>query len=160
MGNNMGNGECRHLKWIPHPETDNVVTCANPECGEVRQFTPTGVRILKKSKCNSQIQKKEKEGKMAKGINPQERHRYYEENRGAILADIIAMGPEAARRKWKIPITSFAQITARWQKQGIQPGATMDMSRYVLPPFPEFSNNWETEVQLSWLETYRALAGK
>jgi hypothetical protein len=47
---------CKHPKWIINGE--NIGTCANPECGEVRRFPlAAGERIvvLKKSKCNSRI---------------------------------------------------------------------------------------------------------
>jgi len=49
---------CTHHKWLINGE--NIGTCANPECGEVRQFPwnkVEKVKVIKESKCNSRIRR-------------------------------------------------------------------------------------------------------
>jgi hypothetical protein len=50
---------CKHPKWVINGE--NIGTCANPECQEVRRFpfnAKDSVEVLRKSKCNSRIERK------------------------------------------------------------------------------------------------------
>jgi hypothetical protein len=54
---------CNHLKWVI--DSDNIGTCSNPQCQEVRRFplsSKESVEVLRKSKCNSRIERK--------GVNP------------------------------------------------------------------------------------------
>ena len=138
----------------------------------------------------------------------QERHRYYEENKGAILADIEAIGATATGEKWKIPGGTLSTLRHRWQKNPKSNIKTAwDKHEYYekhkeeilhdlkvlgrkttkekwklaastlvtlltrwrvpleervapngwLPQLPEFSNTWEPEVQVKWLEIYGKL---
>lgn len=46
----------------------------------------------------------------------EERHKYYEQNKEAILADVKAMGVMATGEKWKIPGGTMSTLRRRWQK--------------------------------------------
>ena len=44
----------------------------------------------------------------------QERHRYYEDNKEAILTDLKSMGIPATAKKWKIPYATVNTLRRRW----------------------------------------------
>lgn len=51
---------CKHPKWLINGE--NIGTCSNPECQEMRRFplsSKSSIEILRPSKCNSRIERKE-----------------------------------------------------------------------------------------------------
>jgi hypothetical protein len=164
---------CNHRKWLLNSQ--NIGTCANPECGEVRQFPLNGgepVTILKESKCNSRIKKGEKvvvkEDKKhgrKHDINPYLRHIYYEKNREGIVADLITIGRAATQHKWGIPRggTIFS-LEKRWLTleqialvNTITLKSLTPLENGRLPSLPEFSDTWEAPVQLKWLEIYEKL---
>lgn len=162
---------CKHLKWII--DSQNIGTCANPECEEKRQFPlckGDPVVVLRESKCNSQIGKEEvkevkekprKRGRRKKG-NLHERSVYYENRKAPIIADLFDMGRTATREKWNIPKGTIGKLERRWltEKQrseitsdGPQPKTQKD----GLPVFPEFSTTWDPTVQVKWLEMWPAV---
>jgi len=115
----------------------------------------------------------------ARGWNKGERHDYYESNKEAIIADLLSTGRTATREKWNIPKGTLGKLMSRWltkeQKAAIpisepeapvttsespHPSTNSTPSNGRLPPFPPFSDKWETEVQLQWLEVYSELATK
>jgi hypothetical protein len=141
----VSNLVCPHKKW--NIDNHNVGTCANPECGEVRQFPLNEgeeVVVLKKSKLEEKHM-----------VNPKERHLYYEKNKEAILADVKNLGEPATRKKWGIPRgATLPNLLKRWQ--GSRPHVA-PRDDHTLPAFPEFSNNWEASVQVTWLQIYGKL---
>jgi hypothetical protein len=171
----MGNEPkvCNHLKW--NIDSQNIGTCANPKCGEVRQFPFSAgepVIVLKESKCNSQIKKeevKEKPGRKPRkpGRKKASRHgslfersRYYEKNKEAIIADLFAMGRTATCEKWNIPKGTIGKLERRWLTEKQRSEITADGSQQPktqkdgLPAFPEFSMTWDPTVQVKWLEVW------
>ena len=95
------------------------------------------------------------------------RHRFYEENKAAILADIKSIGTSATAKKWKINGASLHHVLKRWEREAsdkVQKTATSQdkiiptaSSDGKLPPFPVFSDSWTSPVQLKWLEIYEKL---
>jgi hypothetical protein len=115
---------CNHPKWTI--DSQNIGICTNPDCQEMRQFPLSSrdhVVVLRESKCNSQIQEgkepviqEDKEGdvKQAKKISRAERHKYYEQNKDAIIADLLKQGRTATSKKWDIPTSSLFVLQNRW----------------------------------------------
>ena len=83
---------------------------------------------------------------------------WYIEHKAQILADIKRFGELKTRRKWAIPTGSWSMLMKRF---GCRPGAAdqvkHEVSLDILPAFPAFSDSWPEQVQLAWLEAYRAL---
>jgi hypothetical protein len=208
---------CEHKRW--NIDSNNIGTCANPECKEIRLFPfekGEEVRILRQSKCNTPGQalskeefnqvienlrssgrdttelekirdevyseksvesKKKKKKRKGKGSKFHQqlpnfvKHRYYEENKDAIVADLFSLGRPATRAKWNIPSSTMSQLQGCWltaeQRAQItaityslpakprSPKTKAQNGR--LPAFPEFSNNWDPAIQLKWLEIYEGL---
>jgi hypothetical protein len=159
--------ECIH-RW--QVDNNNIGTCS--QCGEVRQFPweKGPVIVLKKADpCISQVKEEH--------MNPNmERHRYYEDNKEAIIADLLSVGREATRKKWNIPVGGvLPSLEKRWltqeQRSAIPtrhrrtkavtpPPTNPTPSNGRLPPFPQFSATWDPSIQVKWLEVYRELATK
>jgi len=166
----MGNKVCNHPKWIL--DSQNIGTCANPECEEKRQFPLHKgdlVVVLRESKCNSQVEKgeevKEKPGRKKASSHLFERGVYYEKNKEAIVADLFAMGRLATREKWNIPKGTIGKLERRWldkkQRSKITPGPQQPKTQKDrLPAFPEFSTTWDPTVQVKWLEIYEKLRNR
>jgi hypothetical protein len=155
----------------------NVGTCSL--CGEVRQFPwdrEGQVAVLKEGNPNhSKTHKPRRKTMHHKHHQIQERHRYYEANKEAIIADLLSLGRAATKKKWGIPpggtITSLEE---RWlteeqrstipsnprgrPKQQPHHSTIATPSNGRLPPFPPFSDNWQPEVQLEWIAVYEKLA--
>jgi hypothetical protein len=119
-------------------------------------------QVLRKWKV---IQTRLDQGKIPKAShkNNQVRHRYYEANKTDIIADIINIGPAAARKKWGIPTASYGFLTLRWQPEINKQAALLghvgsSPSSNGLPRLPEFSNDWEPEVQIKWLDVFAKVA--
>jgi len=160
--------ECTHRFAI---DKQNIGTCP---CGEVRQFPwekGGQVTVLKKGDpSTSQVSQKEEDM-----TSIRERHKYYEKNKEAIIADLLTLGRAPTQKKWGIPpggtITSLEE---RWlteeqrstlpsnprgrPKQQPHPSTNSTPSNGRLPPFPQFSDTWDPSVQLQWLEVYSELA--
>jgi hypothetical protein len=150
----------------------NIGTC--PICGEVRQFPwdrDDPVYVLSKGDPSiSQVSKKEEHMRHKTLSNIQERHRYYEDNKEAIIADLLSLGRAATRKKWNITSSSLHSLEKRWlteeqratilgdnpgrPKQQPHPSTSPTPSNGQLPPLPQFSDKWQPEVQLKWLEIY------
>lgn len=91
------------------------------------------------------------------------RHRFYEENKIAIVADVKSIGTSATAKKWKINGASLHHVLKRWEREAkaAQPEQDKVISKTSsdgrLPPFPVFSDSWTPEVQLKWFELYEKL---
>ena len=158
---------CNHPKW--NIDNHNIGTCSNPKCGERRQFPfnkDGEVVVLTLSKCNKgsqlgEVTPKKKRGRPRKRKNRSalmERHEYYLANKEAILTDHYALGHSRTAKKWEIPSSTLAGLMRKWL------GAKDDAGRpgrwtgiYRLPSFPPFSNSWEPQVQVLWLQAYMKL---
>lgn len=159
---------CVH-KW--NIDNHNVGTCLL--CSEVRQFPlEAGEKPVVLKKGHPRAKKHR-----AKGLSHDElwrRHDYYVAHKDEIIADLFALGNAATRKKWEIPIQTVHNLKSRWltpeQRAQITrwgPGpapsplsSSSSSGNGRLPHFPEFSNNWEPEVQLQWLEVYGTLASE
>ena len=171
--------ECIHRFQV---DSQNIGTCSL--CGEVRQFPydkGEPVKVLKNGNNSNRAAKKEETVKKTERRNQgrntqiQERHRYYEDNKEAIIADFFSKGRLATREKWGITSSSLHSLERRWltkeqrstvpsnpgrPKQQAHPSTNSTPSNGRLPPFPQFSDTWEPEVQLEWLGIYGRLAEK
>lgn len=166
--------ECPHKKW--KIDSHNIGVCTNPDCGEVRQFPWDGkgeVIVLKKGNpISDETDNSAKEEHM--GTNIRERHRYYEDNKETIIADLLSIGRVATRKKWKIPAgATLPGLEKRWlspeQRSIIKPHGPPDTSNLTtptvqakgkLPLFPEFSSTWDVSVQTKWLEIYERIVNE
>lgn len=155
-------------------DNQNVGTCS--QCGEVRQFPWDGkgpVIVLKKGKLPQNHANKEE----TMNVHIAAKHKYYKDNKEAIVADLLSKGKAYTRGRWKIPKGTIGQLINRWLTEeqrlkipvnlGTPPGTPGETphpstnstpSNGRLPPFPQFSNTWEPEVQLQWFEVYETLA--
>jgi hypothetical protein len=155
-------------------DNHNIGTCSL--CGEVRQFPLEGreVVILKKGNHSSSDMQKEE----IVNVHIAAKNKYYEDNKQAIIADLLARGKAYTRRRWRIPKGSLGRLMSRWltkeqmlampisepEAPATTPGETPHPSTSStpsdgrLPPFPPFSAQWPPEVQLEWLSVYEALA--
>jgi hypothetical protein len=172
--------ECTHRFQV---DSQNIGTCSL--CGEIRQFPydkGEPVKVLKKGSPNHLLSNDNKpDNQRRTGMHRHEgkypkKHRYYEDNKEAIIADLLSQGRSATRKKWNIPKGSLGRLERKWltEEQRLKlsvnpdtppgtpepphPSTTSAPSNGRLPPFPPFSDNWEPEVQLSWIDAYRALA--
>jgi len=159
---------CVH-KW--QIDSKNVGTCSL--CGEVRQFPyekgqepvvlkagrPRNPSSTEKTGPQHQIRK---------------RHRYLEDHRGEITADLLSLGRVATRAKWGIPTSTMHGLQQKWLTEdqraqipvpltqanpAADPGAARS-GNGRLPNFPEFSATWDTSIQIKWLEVYEILAAQ
>ena len=165
--------QCVHRFQV---DSQNIGTCSL--CGEVRQFPwdrKEPVIVLNKGDTStSQVSEKEEAMKPIK-----KRHKYYEDNKEAIIADLLSLGRAATQKKWGIPVGgTLPSLEKRWlteeQKAAIpsgtpgprpgnlteapHPSTISTPSNGRLPPFPQFSPTWDPSVQLQWLEVYSELA--
>jgi hypothetical protein len=166
----VSNGVCPHKKW--HIDNHNVGTCANPECGEVRQFPLNAgdpVIVLKKSKLNEgekTLATEPRKKRKTSVVDRYERSRYYGENKKLIIADLLSIGRTRTREKWGIPNSSLQALIKKWltddQKRQLLCAGLPDPSANDgrLPAFPEFSTTWDPMVQIKWLEIYEKLFDK
>lgn len=105
------------------------------------------------------------------------KHKYYEDNKEAIIADLLSKGKAYTRRRWNIPRGSLGRLITTWltkeQAAAIpisQPDPSLTStepppdpansapSNGRLPPFPHFSEEWPQIVKVKWLEVYGELA--
>lgn len=157
---------CTHPKWII--DKDNVGTCANPDCGEVRQFPwekGGEVIVLRESKLKTNNNTTKGKSKPGKKDN-YTRHYFYEQNRSDITADLLTYGRSFTRRKWGIPSSSLHSLEKSWfskeQLEQIEKASTdtihsLQNKNNERPTLPPFNDNWETPVQVKWLEIYEKL---
>lgn len=142
--------ECIH-RW--NIDSHNIGTCS--KCGEVRQFPwEKGIStVLKRG--NLSINK---EPHQEERMN---RHRYYEQYKEKIIADLCAIGRAATRKKWKIPSGGTLNgLEKRWlsqEQRAVIPTPSTPPNNHILPRFPQFSDKWVASVQLKWLEVYDKL---
>lgn len=87
-------------------------------------------------------------------INPRERHRYLEENKDEIIADFKKIGYKKTVLKWRLSTATIVKLREKW---GIVSSRGNDNH---LPSLPEFSNDWNPEVQLKWLEIWGNVVAK
>lgn len=165
--------ECIHRFQV---DSQNIGTCSL--CGEVRQFPydkGEPVKVLKKGRLPHNHANKEE----TMNVHIAAKNKYYEDNKQAIIADLLSKGKAYTRKRWRIPKGSLGRLIQRWlteeQRLAIpiskpeEPVTTPELphsstnstpSNGQLPPFPPFSDKWEPEVQLQWLEVYGELATK
>ncbi len=99
-------------------------------------------------------------------------HRYYDANRAQILAEVKQFSKAATAKRWGIPFGSLTRIMGSKQIDAARalgakesPSATR-VAKGDPPPletsivFPAFSDKWESETQVAWLQAYVQLAGK
>lgn len=48
------------------------------------------------------------------------RHRFYEQNKAAILADVQSIGASATAKKWKVNAVSLYHVLKRWEREAKQ----------------------------------------
>lgn len=48
----------------------------------------------------------------------QEKHKFYEEHKTEILADVKKHGQTGARKLWRIPVSSLSQLLKKWPQEG------------------------------------------
>ena len=110
--------QCIHRFQV---DSHNIGTCSL--CGEVRQFPydkGEPVKVLKKGNNSNRAAKKEETVKKTERRNQgrntqiQERHRYYEDNKEAIIADLLSIGRPATRKKWNIAQSTLCSLEERW----------------------------------------------
>jgi len=92
--------------------------------------------------------------------------RYYEQNKEDILQDIKEIGPRAARNKWQIPAGTFSGLKKCWKVvqavEQLPPGEAEPLkpAQHLLPPLPNFNDNWPESVQTKWLDIWMILITK
>jgi len=157
---------CVH-KW--QIDSKNVGTCSL--CGEVRQFPYEKGQepvVLKAGRPGHRRARKKRAGVRAAMY---ERAKYHQDNKEAIIADILSIGRVPTSKKWNIPTSTIHTLAHKWltpeQKASPQSlryptplpsSAGAEPQNGRLPPFPPFSDKWQPEVQLQWLEVYEILA--
>lgn len=94
------------------------------------------------------------------------RHKFYEENKDAIVADMLKMGRQPARRKWQIPKGILPQLIEKWlspDQVAIMNHVEMPAAEKEdrqLPALPPFSALLDGPAQLKWLEIYEKLSDR
>jgi hypothetical protein len=93
---------------------------------------------------------------------PASRHAYLEAHKQEIIKDLLTYGRTPTRKKWTIPAGTLHSLERRWltpdEKAKLDTitfgiGSTLIFSG-KLPPFPKFSDSWDPQVQLKWLDIY------
>jgi len=164
--------DCAHQWSI---DNHNIGVCT--VCNKVRQYPWEKGEVVVLKKGNPSINKVSKEEHMEGNIK--ERHRYYEEHKDEIIADLKTIGRTPTRKKWNIPAGgAIVSLLKRWltqeerdaislikskrgpkQKGNIPPrqGTLAPSANGDHPKFPEFSNEWVPAVQLKWFDLYEKL---
>lgn len=103
--------------------------------------------------------------------NRAEAHRYWEEHKAEVLADLARLGYGATMKRWRISpgVLTVLRGTRGSKGKSIQtkastspkdePGATRKSEKVTegangLPAFPEFNDSWPFIVQEKWLSSY------
>jgi hypothetical protein len=154
---------CTH-KW--QVDRKNVGTCS--VCGEVRQFP------LEKGQDPVVLKPGNPPGKNPRQFptTPKLRAAWcrHENNKQAIIADLLVIGNTATCKKWGILPQTMSGLKQRWltpeersrifwDRGGHRTRGTPGQPPQIghLPTFPEFSGTWDPSVQLKWLEVYENL---
>ena len=146
--------ECIHKFQV---DGKNVGTCS--KCGEVVQYPydKSEPVVLKKGS----LPGKKFTRKSSTRINNFQRHRYYEDNKAAIIADFFKLDREAVQKKWGIPSPTLSYLAKRWLTEEQRGQIFRGPAQLVVTPgngrlsqLPEFSNTWEASVQVVWLQAY------
>ncbi len=85
-----------------------------------------------------------------------ERRKYLNAHREEIIADYRAMGQAATEKKWGLCKNALRAKLHKWdvktnRASRIKPAAATPQSDLRLPPW---SDNWDVQVQLRWLEVF------
>ncbi|MCJ7576487.1 MAG: hypothetical protein MUO80_07455 [Dehalococcoidia bacterium] len=112
------------------------------------------------------INGRRKKAKKAKlGRSPQQsasKHAYYESNKQQMVTDLLTFGRMPTRKKWNISPSTLSTLEKRWltpDQKAILDNMTF-RPEIQLPQLPEFSNSWDPQVQVKWLEIYGELLKK
>jgi len=123
--------------------------------------------VLQRWKKSDAAQVKTKSEPKRKGskyehLLPVRKHKYYEQNKDAIIADLSNLGRAAVRAKWGISKSALNNCEHKWLSDEQRGQITLSGSRVKdtngrLPAFPAFSNEWDPTTQCKWLEIYEKL---
>jgi len=98
------------------------------------------------------------------GHLPAQKHKYFEKNKDAIVADLLSLGRAAVRAKWGIGKSALTDFERKWlsdeQRGQITSLGIKSRINGRLPAFPAFSDSWAPEVQCKWLEIYEKILDK
>jgi hypothetical protein len=152
---------CEHKKW--NIDKDNIGTCANPECEEIRQFPfekGGEVKVIRPSKCNSLLvgekgdhpseSKKTKKKHIDrrqgnyKNLPTYKRMQDLDTKKDAIITDLFSVGRLATRSKWNISGAGLLNFEKRWltNEQRVQLtelGKKLGLQKILTPHHPEFA---------------------
>jgi hypothetical protein len=156
-----------HLRTLERHGDDAHCT----ECGSdfPGAFSDYDGKELKLTVANTKKRKKrDRRGNNYEHLLTVQKHRYIEENKDAIIADLFNIGRIAVRVKWDIGNTSLYAFEKKWLTEGqrdrltsigniLRQAPRSHNGQPILPAFPAFSNQWDPETQLKWLEIYEKL---
>jgi len=88
--------------------------------------------------------------------------KYWESNKGALLADYHSMLSRDFLLKWHLSSETWSHLVEKWNvvlkrgrnSKGVKVPGNMEAS---LPPLPVFSDSWHEVVQIEWLRIYKEL---
>lgn len=96
--------------------------------------------------------------------------KYYEQNKAAIIADYYSLRLKDFFRKWRFATSTWTKLKTEWEvkpkgpplkrprkPKGEIPVVSVSTQSDQLPQFPPFNDKWTSDVQIAWLETYKAL---
>jgi hypothetical protein len=73
-----------------------------------------------------------------------ERHKFYEDNKAAILADVKAIGEKATAKKWKVNGASLYHVLKRWEREAHE---TKDTTQKAAIPKKEIKSDYKRHRQ-------------
>jgi hypothetical protein len=166
-GNNLPRCPNCHLRTLERHGDDAHCT----ECGSDFQGAFSGYdgKEVKVSESNPKKRKKrDRRGNNYEHLPTVQKHHYIEENKDAIIGDLFNIGRSATRLKWYIGNSALRKFEMKWltEKQRerltsigniLRQAAGSHNGQQALPAFPAFSNQWDPEIQLKWLEIYEKL---
>lgn len=146
-------------------------------CGMTIVKVPTEKQILnpekgneaKRNKANVTRQRKSRQGQNFLNLPANRKHLYIENNKDAIIADLLAFGRAAVSRKWDISestIHTFERKHLTTEQKDAVTQIGIDIGRAKsprqsddgqMPPLPRFKDSWDVSVQLKWLNVYERL---
>lgn len=113
-----------------------------------------------------EVKAKEIEMKSDGATNIKARSKFYDDNKAAIIADLLHLGKSATRGKWRIPKGTLPRLIEKWlspeqvaimDQVGMPAAKPEVLTNGRLPPLPPFSDLLDGEAQVKWLEIYDKL---